>query len=102
MRNGRKRLSSPVIGFWSWVTAIRLRLRSAFGDGPWRSGKRITPCRSNFSSNVRQAMSFICPASLRQFQRRHNSRESRVRFQPGSVASQCRTKPMSSGPSRRP
>jgi hypothetical protein len=57
---------------------------------------------SFFSSNVRQAMSLSRPASLRQFHRRHNSRDNRVRFHVGSVANQYPTSARSSGPSRRP
>lgn len=48
-------------------------------------------------SNVRQAMSLSRPASLRQPQRSHSSRDNRVRFQVGGVASRCRTKPISCG-----
>ena len=40
-----------------------------------------------------QAMSLSRPASLRQSHRRHNPRDSRVRFHVGSVTSQCPTAP---------
>ena len=51
--------------------------------GTFRAGRTIWPLSCSFNSSVRHAMSLIRPRPLIQFHRRHNSRDSWVRFHEG-------------------